>query len=200
MSRVEFLCQVLDLNDVTRTGWERRGIEKPQRVAGHVWGVSLLTMLFAPEAEGVDPEKARQMAIIHDIAEAKTGDIAVGEVHQEVSISEKVEREEQAIDDLVEIAGEQIPAVEHIPSLWREFEEGETSEANFVRDMDIIEMCLMALKYERQRRYNEEVASDGTYERLDGFFATANNEITTKLGRGLLDEIEIEYKQAKPTE
>jgi putative hydrolase of HD superfamily len=198
MSRVEFLSQVLDLNDVTRTGWERRGIEKPQMVAGHVWGVSILTMLFAPEVDEVNSERARQMAIIHDIAESKTGDIAIGEVHQELSISEKVEQEEQAIDELVELAGDEIPVVKSIESLWYEFEKEETPEATFVRDMDVLEMCLMALKYEQQNRYEANDSSEGSFDRLDGFFATANNEISTEFGQNLLKEIEAEYERAKP--
>lgn len=197
MSRIEFLLQVFELNDETRTGWERRGIENSQRVAGHAWGVVLLTMLFAEKCEGVDPDRALKMAIVHDIPESKVGDIAIGEVHQDISISEKVEQEEEAMNELVNMAGEDVPQVKDIQTLWLEFEKGDTVESRFVRDMDIIDMCLMALKYEREGRYDESMSPEGEYEHLDGFFATARNEISSNAGEQLLQEIESKYEEAK---
>ena len=71
-------------------------------------------------------------------------------------------------------------------ALWDEYEAAETNEARFVRDMNLVDMCLQALCYERDHRYDAatDYANQGGYHRLDEFFATAAPRITTALGPG----------------
>ncbi len=68
------------LKSVPRTGWLDRGVEPVQveSVADHSFGVALLAWACALQrrAEGaaIDPERVLKLAIIHDLAEAETGD------------------------------------------------------------------------------------------------------------------------------
>ncbi|MDF2757844.1 MAG: domain containing 2, partial [Thermomicrobiales bacterium] len=68
------------LKSVPRTGWLDRGLDahRVESVADHSFGVALLAWVCAlqRQAEGtpIDPERVLQLAIIHDLAEAKTGD------------------------------------------------------------------------------------------------------------------------------
>ncbi len=71
----------LKLKSVPRTGWLDRGVPllQVESVADHSLGVALLAWGCALQrrAEGVaiDPERVLMLAILHDLAEAKTGDV-----------------------------------------------------------------------------------------------------------------------------
>nr|WP_135536074.1 HD domain-containing protein [Halostella pelagica] len=69
------LLELLDLKDERRTGWELRDIEDPESVAAHTWGMATLCLVYADRVE-VDRDRAVTMALIHDLAEVRTGDIA----------------------------------------------------------------------------------------------------------------------------
>src|SRR5215212_2564447 len=69
------------LKSVPRTGWLDRGVPRlhVESVADHSLGVALLAWGCALQrrAEGVaiDPERVLMLAILHDLAEAETGDL-----------------------------------------------------------------------------------------------------------------------------
>ncbi|MDH5020381.1 HD domain-containing protein [Halobacterium rubrum] len=190
MGQLEFLLQAIDLKDLARKGWELRGVEAPEKVASHSWGVTLLTMRFVAETE-LDELRAMKMAVIHDLAEAEAGDRAIGEVYQEVSQEQKVTEEVEAWDNFEEIGD-----IGNWRELWEEFENETSTEAEFVADMDLLDMCLTALKYERQQRYDSSKNTDD-YDHLDGFFATADKKIRTEIGREIYESIRTEYQEAK---
>lgn len=210
------LLRAYKLKDETRTGWELRGVREPESVADHSWGTALLCLLFAGEA-GVGLERCLSIAAVHDLAEAETGDVAtrVFPEEQAVSAEEKQVRELGAMKRLA--AGlkpqgrrraaetEELPGLQHaagtlgIFELWKEYEENSTPEAVFVRDMNLIDMCLQALKYEKEKRYLEDPANPNfkNFERLDEFFATARPRVQTETGRRLFAEIHRLYKEER---
>lgn len=192
MSQLDFLLQAINLKDVPRKGWELRGVEAPEKVASHSWGVTLLTINYITETE-LDELRAIKMAAIHDVAEAKVGDKAIGEVYQEVSDEERVTKEKKAWDEFEEMSD-----ISNWRELWEEFEMKASSEAEFVSDMDLLDMCLTALKYEQQRRYTPSENMED-YDNLDGFFATADKNIETDIGREIYESIYAQYKNAKCT-
>ncbi|NBF39088.1 MAG: HD domain-containing protein [Spirochaetes bacterium] len=206
---IEQLLSVYRLKDEIRAGWVIRSVLEPESVADHSWGTALLCLLNAGEA-GVDADPAIRMALVHDIAEAEVGDIPrrVDEGDQPVSRAEKARREHEAIARLA--GGPFDGAVE----LWREYEAGETPVARFVRDMNLIDMCLQALYYERAGRRgvaatSERAAGDPggatrpqagagkaavVWEALDEFFATARPRVATAVGLRLFADIEYRYR------
>lgn len=192
---IDTLLKTIALKDEKRAGWELRNIEDPETVAGHSWGTALQVLVHAPE--GLDKEKALKMAMIHDIGEAEIGDIAhrAVDADQEVSRKEKQEIEKEAVEKISEALGGEIQ------ELWQEYEERETQEAKFVKDMDMIDMCLTALKYEKQDRYDPEEENENfqEYENLDEFFATTEPRITTLKGQELFREVRELYEEARKT-
>jgi putative hydrolase of HD superfamily len=84
-----------------------------------------------------------------------------------------------------------------IRELWEEYEHSATREAVFVRDMNLVDMCLQALKYEREKRYDEspDNKSFTHFRRLDEFFATAAPRIRTETGKSLFEEIYGMYRR-----
>ncbi|QLK25038.1 HD family hydrolase [Natrinema zhouii] len=190
------LLEAFELKDERRTGWVLRGIESPESVAAHTWGMATLCLLYADRADdGVDRERAVSMALVHDLAEARTGDIATRAEagKQRVAGEEKATLERDAITDLLEPFRND----DDLLSLWTEYEARETPTAQFVKDMDLIDNCLQALEYEREDRYDDTERNDAfsEYENLDEFFATAAPRLRTAVGETLFEEIKARYER-----
>lgn len=189
---VERLLEMLALKDETRTGWVLRGIDDPESVAAHSWGVATLCLLYAADAD-VDPEAACAMAVVHDLAETRTGDIPTRATDVDASGEdrEKEAREREAIDDLLAPLDDTT-----IRERWEAYEARDTPTARFVKDMDLVDMCLQAVRYERDGRYdpNEANPNFDAYENLDEFFATAAPRITTDVGHRLFDAAKTAYE------
>lgn len=190
MSQLDSLLEAMNLKDVTRKGWELRGVDSPETVASHSWGVALLTMKFAEGTE-LDEARAIKMAVIHDLAEAKTGDRAIGEVYQEITDEERIRDEKDAWTEFEDLGNSQ-----SWRELWEEFETESSPEAKFVADMDLLDMCLTAVQYEQQQRYDKSQRAED-YDNLDGFFVTADENIQTEIGRKVLTSIKERYQKAK---
>ena len=123
------------LKEVDRAGWKRVGIDRPESVAAHSWGVALLALLRCPPE--LDRQKLLAMAILHDLAELRVGDLTP---HDGVAKAEKHRRERAAMDELLA----------HRPdlrALWDEAEEGRTPEARLLKDLDRADMGVQAERY-----------------------------------------------------
>lgn len=180
------------LKDVERAGWVLRGVRNPESVADHSFGTALLCLLYAQEA-GVDRKRAMAVALVHDLAEAVTGDLVAraDTADREVSLEEKARAEIAAMAKL--------PGADAVHELWQEYEESTTPEALFVRDMNLLDMCLQALRYEAGRRYDasQPVPSSGGYVHLDEFFVSAESRLTTALGRRLFGSLKGAYEEIR---
>ncbi|TMT85573.1 HD family hydrolase [Haloterrigena sp. H1] len=190
------LLEALELKDESRTGWVLRGIDAPESVAAHTWGVATLCLLYTDQAEAdIDRDRAVAMALVHDLAEARTGDIPTraDDAHQRVSTEEKAVRERAAIRELLAPFDDD----RDVQSLWEAYEARETPTAQFVKDMDLIDNCLQALKYEHDDRYDATAENDAfsQYEKLDEFFATAAPRLRTAIGETLFEDVKSRYEQ-----
>jgi putative hydrolase of HD superfamily len=198
-AKLSALMDIFTLKDRLRTGWVLREVSAPESVADHSWGTAFLCLLFADD-EGVDRQRVLSIALVHDLAESITGDVAtrVYADEQAVAREEKQKREKEAMGRITGGLIEAPGGVE-LQTLWQEYEDGETREAKFVRDMNLIDMCLQALKYEREGRYSE--SEDNPHFRhfrgLDEFFATSGPRIATPTGRRLYDAIHAAYREAR---
>lgn len=197
-AELDALLAALALKDERRTGWQLRGVEDPESVAAHSWGVAYLCLLYADRA-GVDAERALRLAVLHDLAEAETGDVPtrVDESKQPLGAAEKLAAERAAIDDLL------APFDPDHETSWVEYEERDHREddetALFVKDMDLVDMCLQALFYEREGRYDADAENPHfeAFDDLDEFFATAEPRLRTEVGRDLFDAIRERYERVK---
>jgi putative hydrolase of HD superfamily len=191
---LDALLVALALKDESRTGWDLRGVRDPESVAAHSWGVAYLTLLYADEA-GVDRDRALRMAVLHDVGEAVVGDVAtrVDPDRQSMGMEEKERREREAIEDLLG------PFDGDLRDLWEEYEARDSPDARFVKDADLVDMCLQALHYEREGRYDPDAENDEfeAFDDLDEFFATAEPRLSTEVGRRLFEEIRERYEDAK---
>lgn len=190
MTGLDSLLTALELKDETRTGWELRGVEQPESVAAHSWGTALLCLLFGGDAD-VDVERCMRMALVHDLAEAETGDLPRRPPAEQSWTPEEKEEEERAV--MERLAGERDDSM--LLELWAEYAEQETDAARFVKDMDLVEMCLQALFYEENARHEQDAdAGDGDAP-MDEFFATTAPRLTTDTGRGLFEDVRARYEE-----
>ncbi|MFW6216036.1 MAG: HD domain-containing protein, partial [Alkalispirochaetaceae bacterium] len=146
--KVDAFLELFTLKDLQRTGWVLRGVEAPESVADHSWGTALLALRYAGEAE-VDRERALSLAVAHDLIEVRVGDIPrrADPLVPGVDEDEKRRLEQGAARQL----GAELDWPE-LESLWREYDEGESEAARFVRDMNLLDMVLQATLYRRENR------------------------------------------------
>lgn len=116
---------------------------RPENSAEHSWQVALLAMLLAPgAAEPVDPARAIEILLVHDIPEIDTGDVIV---YAEPDPGRKRE-EAAAAARIFGMLPE--PQASHCLGLWLEYERRETPESRFAYAID----RLMPLLHNLQRR------------------------------------------------
>ena len=140
-----FFAKSYELKHLPRAGWQRVGIDQPESVASHSWGISVLISLLSPPH--LNKLRMYEMALAHDLPEVITGDITP---HDNVSSAEKKEREQAAAQTLLP------------PSLyasWLEYEENITLEAQFVHMLDKLDMALQAQIYAKTHNTEEFIAS-----------------------------------------
>ena len=134
------------LSELPRTGWLLRGIQPCESIAEHSFGVGVLTMLLvdALRAEGhtVDGEVALRMALLHDAAEAKTGDVPMPS--KTPALRAALKEQERAIVRAL------LP--EALATTVEQAEEGTTLEARIVKAADKLQMMIKVLRYQQTKR------------------------------------------------
>ena len=129
----------LRLKKLPRNGWIFRGIDKPDTIASHSFGVTLIILLIIDEFEGINREKLLKMAIIHDLGESIITDIPK-ETMDFLTKSMKEKAEEKAIRRV-------LGNYDELQQLIVEYNKGETLEAKILFAADKLEMLIQALEY-----------------------------------------------------
>jgi len=140
------LIELQRLKRLDRTGWLLRGLPSgTESVAAHSFGVSVTVMLLADKliAHGVtiDAEKMLRIALLHDWAEARVGDMprtATLYFGSEV----RKQAETAAFADLVEDD-------ELYTKLYDDYERRESLEARLVKAADVLDLLIEVLALER---------------------------------------------------
>lgn len=159
------------LKTTPRAGWVRVGLPSAESVAEHSYRLALLAALVAPRL-GLDRDRLVLMALLHDLPEARVGDITP---YQGVPTAEKRQREVDALADI--LSG--LPEAGALLERYAEYRSGGSPEAALLPQLDKLEMALQALEYER--------AHGAT---LDEFWASARAGISHPALLGLLEALE----------
>jgi len=141
---IDFIAEAGKLKRLPRTGWVESGVPDPESVADHSFRVALIALVLADE-RGLDSLKAVRMALIHDLAEAETGDLTP--TQKDVDPAAAKRAEDAAMVRLLD----KLPTAIRASNLsaWREFSEAKTEEARLVRDADKLEMVIQASEYQK---------------------------------------------------
>jgi len=134
-STLDQLLAGLKLKSVARAGWLRVGVDAPESVAAHSWGITWLVLQLCPL--DLDLQRALALAVLHDLPEVQVGDITP---HDGISKAHKHTLEAKAARDL-------FSGRPDLHALWLDYAEHQSPEARFVRDLDKLDMALQALLY-----------------------------------------------------
>ncbi|HUE75408.1 MAG TPA: HD domain-containing protein [Chloroflexota bacterium] len=154
------------LKRTRRQGWIDRDVANPESVADHSFRMALLAWVISGRA-GLNRGRAIMLALVHDLAEAYAGDITpfgdlsglspterrrVLQKAPERTVAEQQQwdrhkhaRETEGLRVLLAGLHSQERAV--LTALWTEYEEGQTAEAELVKQLDKVETWLQAQEY-----------------------------------------------------
>ncbi len=141
-----FISEANSLEAIPRGGFVISGVQNAESVQAHSHGVALAALLLAEmEVKPFDKGRLLLMALLHDVAESRTGDIVLRFQHY---------FPEGALDHAERLAGGEILAA--LPQGWRtaydEALAGKTREARLVRAADKLQMMIKVAAYEDQHR------------------------------------------------
>lgn len=122
---VEFLYEVGALRQLKRT-WSQFLGGDTANISEHTFRVAWIALLLCVMEGQGDSGKVVKMALVHDLAESRTGD-----VNQVQALYVKHD-EERAMHDIV--AG--TPLADELMALWHEYEERTSIESRIVKDAD----------------------------------------------------------------
>ena len=155
------------LKEIPRSGYHFLGVGR-ENVAEHSFMITFIAYTMAKMEPDVDALKLISMCLLHDLAEARTGDLNY--------VQKKYVKadEEKALAD----ATQNIPFGEDIKALVHEFNQGETREARLAKDADQISFIL-----ELKSILDVKSASPGKW------LPTIIERIKTKTGQKMVQQI-----------
>ncbi len=181
-SLIGFYRHVAMLKGLKRAGWLRQGIKEPETVAGHTFGVAVLSLILAENEKNVDGEKLLKMALFHDIGESISGDITPFDRN----FKKKNKLERDGLKKTVRKLPERMQ--KEIVELFLEFEKGKTKEAKIVKMADKLDMYLMLAHYGKKcGKWKEYFIKD--YERFNSRHFTGLSRKTYEKIRGMFHEV-----------
>jgi putative hydrolase of HD superfamily len=131
---LDFLRMAERLKGTLRTGHGSDG--RPESTAEHSWRLCLMAMLLARPL-GADPARLMKLCLVHDLAEAITGDLPATRGGDR---SAKVAAERAAM--AVIAAPLPAPMRDELVALWEDYEAGETLEGRLAKGLDKLETIL----------------------------------------------------------
>ncbi len=134
-----FELQVLDR--VPRSGYVLRGVSAPESITEHSWHVLFLVWVLGERLPGLDRARAVELAMVHDLAELRVGDLprTAGRYFPEGA---KKAAETAAMEEIL------APLPERARRLYAEYQEGVTPEARLVKACDKLQLMLKVAVYE----------------------------------------------------
>ncbi len=148
-----FFQYILQLKSVKRTGWiSKVHINNPESVADHTFSMCAISMVLS-DMLGLDTERVMKMVILHDLAEAITGDY----MPEEITKKRKLSQERKAINLI--LCRLPLNIRSNYAKIWQEYILNKTHVARFVHRIDKMEMILQARRYAKQG-YSRKLLAD----------------------------------------
>ncbi len=144
------LIELQRLKRLERTGWTLRGLPNgTESVAAHSFGVCATAMLLADKVKAsglaVDCERVLRLALIHDWAETRVGDMPrTGAAY--FTPDSRRNAETRAFADIVAEVG---TAATDYKALFDEYEQRSSLESRLVKAADVIDLLVQAYALQR---------------------------------------------------
>ncbi len=144
------LIELQRLKGLDRTGWTLRGLPNgTESVAAHSFGVCVTAVMLADEVRArgleVDCERVLRMALLHDWAETRVGDMPKTATTY-FGAEARTRAETLAFADVVKGSG---MAAAQYNELYQDYEGRSSVEARLVKAADVIDLLVEAYALER---------------------------------------------------
>jgi putative hydrolases of HD superfamily len=143
------LIELQRLKRLDRTGWTLRGLPNgTESVAAHSFGVSVTAMLVADMVARagvqIDVEKVLRVALLHDWAEVRVGDMPRTATQYFGSAARKQAETTAFVDVVKPVDDDGVYA-----RLYDDYERRESLEARLVKAADVLDLLIQVLALER---------------------------------------------------
>jgi putative hydrolase of HD superfamily len=155
------------LKEIPRSGYHFLGAGK-ESVAEHSFSITFIAYVIAQMEPDINPLKLITMCLVHDLPEAKTGDLNT--VQKEYVTAD----EDKAIKETTR----NLPFGSSIAGLIEEFNAGKTFEAKLARDADHLALIL-----------DLKALSDIGYHPPKKWLPAVLNRLKTKTGKMLAESV-----------
>jgi 5'-deoxynucleotidase YfbR-like HD superfamily hydrolase len=154
LRRERFSCgniaeELYQLKQIQRSGWVKRGIASAESVADHVYGAYLLALLYLPgeypPLKGYSKAAVINMLLIHELAEAYTGDVLPE--HKD-ELARRMEAEHFEYLALLGTYGG-VDRMTPVLGLWRAFQSGSEINSQIAKEIDKLENLLQLYIYRK---------------------------------------------------
>lgn len=180
----ELFASLSSLSELDRAGWNKYSVPTPESVTEHMYNCWLLALLYLPDnydADGYNKDSILKMLLIHDWAEAITGDInKPHKTHEDYQYEKKLMR-------MILLKGT-YPSIANLSryfDVWEEFESKFKNSENtkIAKDIDCIQALHQFCNYHIR---HPEKFPDGVNEE---WFDLYYNELKSSLGKELFKKI-----------
>ncbi len=138
---LDLLLETQALDRVPRFGYLIRGVENPESVTEHSWHVLFLVWVLADHLPEVDRGRALDIAVVHDLAELRLGDLA-RTASRYFPEGAKKQAESAAMAEIL------APLPDRSRGLLDEYNEARTPAARLVKACDKLQLMLKVAVYE----------------------------------------------------
>ncbi len=147
---ISFLLEIGKLKRAKRTGWVLKGIKNSESVAEHTFRTIATILLFGNDKD-TNRDKLIKMGVFRHLGEtSEKVNGLVWEHGTKISNEKKIRKETTEF----EVAKSLLSVIPHKQdeylSLIKEYHEGKTKEAKWLRQVEKLEMAIQAFEYETE--------------------------------------------------
>jgi putative hydrolase of HD superfamily len=141
-SLLDLALELQSLDRLPRAGYVLRGVTDPESVTEHSWHVLFLVWALGRRIPEVDAARAVEIAIVHDLAELRIGDLPRTSSRY-FPAGAKNAAESAAMEEIL------APLPAEARELYAEYQAAATPEARLVKACDKLQLMLKVAAYER---------------------------------------------------
>lgn len=141
-SLLDLVLELQSLDRLPRAGYVLRGVTDPESVTEHSWHVLFLVWALGRRLPEVDVGRAVEIALVHDLAELRIGDLP-RTASRYFPAGAKNVAESAAMEEIL------APLPPEARQLYAEYQAGSTPEARLVKACDKLQLMLKVAAYER---------------------------------------------------
>jgi putative hydrolases of HD superfamily len=183
---INFLAELTRLKSTPRIGWLLRGVRDVESVAAHSFGVAVIAMLLADRARArgveVNVERLLRMALLHDLTEARTGDLP-STIKRYFGKAEIKAADEAIAKEIFTQLGD---FRESYLELFFDYEHRASIESRLVKAADKLDLLVQSREYEK-----------GGARSLEEFWETADSDFAGLGIDDLISDLVEELKKGR---